>query len=369
MRTEAAYSHGSASKNAVLLVNLGTPDAADTPALRRYLKQFLSDPRVVEIPKFIWWIILNLIILRIRPKKSAAKYQTVWTDEGSPLLAISKKQTAGLQAALNAAGLDCTVDLAMRYGNPAVPARLDALRASGHDRILVLPLYPQYAAATTASAMDAVFDWAKLVRNVPEFRFIKHYHDHPVYIAALADSVRKHWAVAGRPNFEGGDLLVFSFHGVPEFALLKGDPYHCECYKTARLLVQALGLEQGQFKVTFQSRFGRAKWLQPYTDVTLKTLAQSGVKRVDLMCPGFLADCLETLEEINQEAREDFLHAGGQHFEYIPCLNDSEALVALLRSLAIQHMQGWPVEKAALATVNEDIASQRPVALGMGAKN
>lgn len=368
MRTEAPFTHGTPQKTAVLLLNLGTPDQPDAPSLRRYLKQFLSDPRVVEIPKLIWWLILNLVILRVRPKKSAAKYATVWTEEGSPLLAITRKQGQVLAKALENRGLEVHVDIAMRYGNPSVPSRMDALRAEGYDRVLVLPLYPQYAAATTASAMDAVFDWCKPVRNVPELRFVKHFHDHPAYIQGLAESLRRYWAQHGRPDFESGELLVLSFHGVPEFALLKGDPYHCECYKTARLLGEELGLAAGQFKVTFQSRFGKAKWLEPYTDQTLKALGQSGLRRVDLMCPGFMADCLETLEEINQEAREDFLHAGGGAFHYIPCLNDSDLAQHLLAEVACQHLQGWPVLAGSVSQQAADLEIGRQAALVLGAQ-
>lgn len=369
MRTEAPFIHGTPQKTAVMLVNLGTPDHADTPSLRRYLKQFLSDPRVVEIPKLIWWIILNLIILQIRPKKSAAKYATVWTAEGSPLLAFTVKQGKMLSEGFKARNMEVHVEVAMRYGNPSVASKMDALRAAGYDRILVLPMYPQYAAATTASAMDAVFEWAKPVRNLPELRFVKHYHDHPAYIHALAESVRRHWASHGRPNFSQGDLLVMSFHGVPEFTLTKGDPYHCECYKTGRLLAESLGLGKEQFKVTFQSRFGKAKWLEPYTDQTLKVLGQKGLKRVDLMCPGFMADCLETLEEINQEAREDFLHAGGGQFHYIPCLNDSDLAKDMVTEIASQHLLGWPVESGYIQQQKAELEQSRALAIALGSKD
>lgn len=349
------------------MVNLGTPDAPDAPSLRRYLKQFLSDTRVVEIPKLVWWFILNLIILQIRPKKSAAKYATVWTDEGSPLMAITRKQAARLAEGFKARRWDVKVEVAMRYGNPSVESRMDELRAQGYDRVLVLPMYPQYAAATTASVYDAVFDWARPVRNVPELRFVKHFHDHPAYIHALAESVRRHWRDKGQPNFAQGDQMVLSFHGVPEFTLLKGDPYHCECHKTARLLAEELGLERNHYKVTFQSRFGKAKWLEPYTDVTLKALGQAGVKRVDVMCPGFLADCLETLEEINQEGREDFQHAGGGEFLYVACLNDSEWSVAMLTEISGQHLQGWPLDAVHDTALADELAASRRLALAMGA--
>lgn len=368
MRTEAPFRHGTPQKTAVLLVNLGTPDNADTPSLRRYLKEFLSDPRVVEIPKLVWWIILNCIILQIRPKKSAAKYATVWTDEGSPLMAIGKRQVRVLSEAFKVRRWDVRVELAMRYGNPSVASRMDQLRKDGYDRVLVFPLYPQYAAATTASVFDAVFDWAKPVRNLPELRLVKHYHDHPAYIHALAESVRKHWQAHGKPNFDQGDVLLFSFHGVPEMTLLKGDPYHCECHKTARLLGEELGLQKGNYRVTFQSRFGKAKWLEPYTDKTLEALGQAGTKRIDVMCPGFMADCLETLEEINQEGREDFQHAGGGEFHYIACLNDSELAAAMLSEITAQHMQGWPVDMGYEESMAQELAESRKLALEMGAQ-
>ena len=343
MRAESAYAHGTPLKTAVMLVNLGTPDAPTTPALRRYLKQFLSDPRVVEIPRLIWWLILNGIILRLRPRKSAAKYKTVWTPEGSPLLAIANKQAQALIKKLQADGYEVTVKVAMRYGNPSVASVLDDLRATHHDRVLVLPMFPQYAAATVASVFDAVAYWMRPVRNVPEFRFVKHYHDNPLYIAGLAQQVLDHWEQVGRPDFAAGDTLMMSFHGVPKRTLEMGDPYHCECYKTARLVAERIGLEKDHYMVTFQSRFGKAEWLQPYTDKSLEALPAKGTKRVDVMCPGFVADCLETLEEIADEGRETFLHAGGETFHYIPCLNHSDAFAGLLADVVIQHTSGWPV--------------------------
>jgi protoporphyrin/coproporphyrin ferrochelatase len=368
MRTEATFRHGTSQKTAILLVNLGTPDSADAPALRRYLKAFLSDPRVIEIPKLIWWCILKLIILQVRPKKSAAKYASIWTEEGSPLLAISKKQQAKLSEGFKVRRWDVQVELAMRYGNPSVPSKLDELRKNGYDRILVFPLYPQYSAATSASVFDAVFEWAKPVRNVPEFRFVKHYHDHPAYIHALTERVRSYWKAHGKPNFEQGDVLVMSFHGMPEFTLHKGDPYHCECHKTARLLAQDLGLDTTQYRVTFQSRFGRAKWLEPYTEHTLRALGQTGVRRVDVICPGFMADCLETLEEVNQEVREVFKHAGGGEFHYIACLNDSDWSVSMLTEITAQHLQGWPVDIGYEESMAAELASSRQLALEMGAR-
>lgn len=358
-RPEPSYTHGQASSTAILLCNLGTPDAPTPAALRRYLAEFLGDHRVVEIPKPIWWLILHGIILRVRPARSAAKYATIWTPEGSPLKVWTEKQAALLQTWLQQRGHHVTVRAAMRYGNPSIAAQLDALKAEGHTRVLVLPAYPQYSGTTTASVFDAVYHWADQVRTIPELRFINRYHDDPGYIAALAQTVRTHWQQHGRP-----DRLVMSFHGVPERTLHLGDPYHCECHKTARLLTQALELAPGQVQLTFQSRFGKAKWLEPYTEPTLVALAQAGVKRVDVVCPGFTSDCLETLEEIAQEAREAFLHAGGQSFHYIPCLNDGREWIAALGRLSEQHLAGWTTQQAPDA---QALAASRAAALALGA--
>ena len=334
---EPPFRHGSTERTAVLLLNLGTPDAPTAPALRRYLGQFLWDPRVVEIPRALWWPILHGVILRTRPAKSAAKYASVWTENGSPLMANSTRIATRLQGTLGERGHAVLVGLGMRYGNPSVASALDTLKAKGATRILLLPLYPQYAAATTASAYDAVNAWAGKTRRVPEFRAINRYHDDPGHIAALEASVRAHWQREGRAG-----MLVISFHGLPARSLALGDPYHCECHKTARLLAQALELAEKQYSVTFQSRFGRAKWLQPYTEPTLQRLARDGQTSVDLICPGFAADCLETLQEINQEARAAFLAAGGKTFNYIACLNDDQGQITALADLAQRHLQGWP---------------------------
>lgn len=357
---EPVYSHGTPERTAVLLCNLGTPDAPTAKALRRYLGQFLADQRVVEIPKPIWWLILHGIILRTRPAKSAAKYASVWTPEGSPLAVWTEKQAKLLRGWLGEAGAPVLVRHAMRYGNPSIASQLDALKAEGATRILILPLYPQYSATTTASVFDAVYAWAARTRRVPELRFVNHYHDHAGYIDALAQKVEAYWREHGR-----GDQLVMSFHGVPERTLHLGDPYHCEARKTARLLGERLGLKPEQMRVTFQSRFGKAKWLQPYTEPTLIALAQQGVKRVDVVCPGFTSDCLETLEEINQEARETFLHAGGEQFHYIECLNDSPAWISALRDVAQQHLAGWPLK----AEGEAQRQVSRENALAVGAKD
>ena len=339
LASEPPHAHGTPTRTAILLCNLGTPDAPTASALRRYLGQFLSDSRVVEIPRLIWKPILHAIILRVRPAKSAAKYASVWTPDGSPLMVWTAKQAKLLGGYLGERGHRVTVLHAMRYGNPSIASVLDELKASGASRILVLPLYPQYSSPTTASVSDAVFDWGKRARLLPELRFVNHYHDDAGYIAALAKRVTDHWMSHGRP-----DKLVLSFHGVPQRTLLLGDPYHCESHKTARLLRERLGLSADGVAVTFQSRFGKAEWLQPYTEPSLIEMAGQGVKRVDVMCPGFTSDCLETLQEINQEAREAFLHAGGKEFHYIPCLNDQHEWIAALSAIAIRHLQGWPTQ-------------------------
>ncbi len=357
--TEPAYRHDQPPRTAVLLVNLGTPDEPTAPALRRYLAEFLSDPRVVEIPRLVWWPILHGIILRTRPAKSAAKYASVWMDGGSPLAVWTQRQTAGVAQALAEAGHHVLVRHAMRYGNPGLPAVLDTLRAEGATRVLVLPLYPQFAAATTASVNDKVMQWAQQSRRMPEFRFIGEYHDDPGYIDALSKRLQQHWQAHGR-----SEKLVLSFHGVPERSLHLGDPYHCHCHKTARLMAEKLGLQRDEVLVTFQSRFGKAKWLEPYTEPTLRTLAEQGVKSVDVMCPGFVADCLETLEEIAQEARDAFLECGGTTFQYVPCLNDMPAWTTALAALAVQHLQGWPTQTAPDEAL---LAQQRVSALAMGA--
>ena len=358
-QTEPPFTHGQASRTAVLLCNLGTPDAPTPKAVRRYLAEFLGDHRVVEIPRLLWLAILHGIILRVRPAKSAAKYATVWTDEGSPLKVWTTKQAQALQHAFDASNEHVTVRFAMRYGSPSIASQLDALKAEGHTRVLILPAYPQYSGTTTASVFDAVYQWGLRSRVLPEFRFINHYHDAPAYIQSLATRVRAHWDNNGR-----AERLVMSFHGVPERTLHLGDPYHCECYKTARLLGEALGLNKSQYIVTFQSRFGKAKWLEPYTEPTLIALAQQGVKRVDLICPGFTSDCLETLEEISQEAKEAYLHAGGEIFHYIPCLNDNPSWIEGMHELCKNHMQGWSLVPADVTQLQRS----QELALNLGAQ-
>ena len=324
---------------AVLWCNLGSPDEPTARAVRPYLSQFLHDHRVVEIPRAIWCLILHGIILRTRPAKSAAKYASIWLPEGSPLKVWTHKQAVMLAGWLGERGHRVTVRQAMRYAQPSIASQLDALKAEGVTRVLVLQAYPQYSATTTASTIDAVNTWSRSTRRVPELRFVNQYHDEPLYIEALAQSVIAYWQHNGRP-----DQLVMSFHGIPARNVQLGDPYQAQCLETARLLAERLQLSPDQHRVTFQSRFGRAKWLEPYTEPTLRALGAGGTGRVDVMCPGFPADCLETLEEIAMEGREAFLHAGGKEFHYIPALNDSPAWITALTAIAERHLAGWPTK-------------------------
>jgi len=333
----SSYSHESLPTTGILLINLGTPDAPTPAALRRYLGEFLADPRVTEMPRWLWWFILHGIILRIRPRRSALKYQKIWTEAGSPLLSISQAQSQALQKVVDAHFVGpIRVALGMRYGNPSIAAALEQLRQANARRILILPLYPQYSGAATGSSFDAVADVLKRWRWVPDVRFISHYHDQPAYIRALAEQIKNYWSKQGTP-----DKLLFSFHGIPKRFFIAGDPYHCECHKTARLVAAQLDLNEEKWQVVFQSRFGREEWLKPYTDHTLTALGKAGLKRVDIICPGFAADCLETLEEISQENRQIFLQAGGKAFHYIPALNDNVEHIQALLDLVIQHTQGW----------------------------
>jgi len=328
------YDHKSSETIGVLLVNLGTPDAPTTSALRQYLGEFLADPRITEMPRWLWWLILHGIILRIRPQRSAKKYQKIWTESGSPLLEISKTQLQLLQQVVpEHFKMPITVALGMRYGNPSIAAGLEQLRAANAKYILILPLYPQYSSASTGSVFDAVSKVLTSWRWLPDIRFISHYHDHPTYIQALITHIKKYWDEHGTP-----DKLLLSFHGIPKRFFLNGDPYYCECQKTARLVAEQINIPS---QVVFQSRFGREEWLKPYIDQTLIDLGKTGLTRVDVICPGFSADCLETLEEINHENRQNFLQAGGGEFHYIPALNTSAEHIQLLLELIAQHTQGW----------------------------
>ena len=347
--------HLRTSKTAVLLLNLGTPSAPTPKAVRVYLKEFLSDPRIVEIPRFIWWFILNGIILPIRSSASAKKYASIWLPQlGSPLMHYSRLQAKELGERFTNEGHTVLVDLAMRYGKPSAQEALESLKAQGMERLLLLPLYPQYSATTTASSFDEVFRVLSTWRDQPELRLVKHYHDNPAYIAALREQVLNSWDKDGYPDFAKGDRFVMSFHGLPKRNLMKGDPYHCECLKTGRLLGEALGLQPDQYMVTFQSRFGKAEWLKPYTAPTIEQLAKDGCQRIDIFCPGFPADCLETLEEIAMEARDSFLEHGGKDYRYIPCLNGNPKWIEALSEIAHQHLQGW-----ALGTESIEVLAKR----------
>lgn len=316
----------------VLITNLGTPDAPTPAALRRYLAEFLWDRRVVDLPRPLWWLILNGIILRTRPKRSAAAYRKVWTEAGSPLMAISRRQAALLQDELPKA----RIALGMRYGNPSIASALEELRAAGVERVLVLPLYPQYSCSTSASTFDAVADAVRAWRRVPELRLVGDYHTDAAYLDALAASVRDAWRQ--RPPAE---RLLFSFHGTPERFREEGDPYFQQCLATAAGVARRLALDEERWQVTFQSRFGREPWLQPYSDETLKALPGQGIASVDVVCPGFSADCLETLEEMAQENRRLFLDAGGREYHYITALNDRPDHIAALANLIKRNLCGW----------------------------
>jgi len=337
---KTGFRHGTPATLGVFLINLGTPDAPTAPAVRRYLAEFLNDPRVIELPRALWWPVLHGILLRLRPRRSARSYRAVWTARGSPLLAIARRQTTALQARLDRRlSGQVRVVLGMRYGNPSIPAALAGLRDLNARRILVLPLYPQYSATTTASGFDAVTAELTTWRRLPELRFVNQYHDEPGYIAALAQSIRAHWADQGEP-----DRLLFSFHGLPREYLLRGDPYGCQCRKTARLTAAALGLAPQRWQIAFQSRVGRKEWLRPYTDETLTAWGREGVGKAHVICPGFSADCLETLEEIAVTNRDGFLAAGGQDFDYIPALNDRPDHLEMLEGLVRRHIAGWQPE-------------------------
>lgn len=335
------FSHAQQDKLGVLITNLGTPESPTATALKPYLKQFLSDPRVVEVPRAIWWFILNGVILNFRPKRSAEAYASVWTEEGSPLLAITKQQHSALaHRCKQAYGDDVVIEYAMRYGNPSIESAIDKLIAQGARKLVVLPLYPQYCASTTASTFDALSADFTRRRWIPELRFITQYHDNPAYIDALANKVKAHWESHGR-----ADKLLMSYHGIPKRYLINGDPYHCQCHKTTRLLAERLGLQKNEYMTTFQSRFGREEWLTPYTDETMKALPGQGVSSVQVVCPGFSADCLETIEEIGEENKEYFMEAGGKRYEYIEALNSDNEHMDMLFDLIKQNLQGWQLDK------------------------
>lgn len=313
-------------KTAVLLVNLGSPVSTKTRDVRRFLREFLGDPRVVNLPRPLWWLILNLFILPFRPSKSAHAYKAIWTEQGSPLVVFTRRLAEKLAARIGSQQL--TVDYAMRYGQPVMAQSLQTLQAQGVDDIVVVPLYPQYSSTTTASVSDIVAQAMSAWRRVPGLHFISEFHQNPVYIQAIADSVRDYWRQHGQPQ-----LLLMSFHGLPAVLTKLGDPYFYQCQTSARLIAECLGLQDDQWQLVFQSRFGKAEWLQPYCVETLAQLPGRGIKQVDLLCPGFSVDCLETLEEIAITNQEIFLEAGGEHYRYIPALNDSDAQVEVMLDL------------------------------------
>jgi len=354
---ESSFQHGSAGRLGVLLVNLGTPDGADPASVRRFLAEFLWDPRVVEAPRWSWWLALHGVILRIRPSKSAHAYQQIWTPQGSPLLLYSTALTNRIAEALQPR-LDALVALGMSYGSPSIPSALEQLRRQGVRRLIVLPLYPQYSGSTTASVFDRVTRHLQRWRWVPELRFIGSYHEDAAYLDAVASSIEEHWRTSASQRY-----LLFSFHGVPRRYLLAGDPYHCQCQKTARLVAQRLALDDKDWSVSFQSQVGREEWLRPYTDERLLEFARTGPRRLTVVCPGFATDCLETLEEIALRNRQLFLEAGGEAYDYVPALNAGDTHVTALANLISRHAQGWPTSELS----PEEAEATRQRALRSGA--
>ena len=331
------FAHGQNTKTGVLMCNLGTPDAPTKKAVRTYLAQFLSDPRIVELPRWIWWPILHGVILNTRPRKSARAYLSIWEKEGSPLLTSSKKVVSKLDSLSKEAGYsEIEYALGMRYGNPSISAGIDELRDKNVRRILIFPMYPQYASATTASTYDAVFNHCKTLRWVPEIRFASDYHQNRAYIDAICDSILTHWSKNGK-----SERLLLSFHGIPKDTFLAGDPYYCQCQATARLVTEQLRLKPNEWKITFQSRVGPKEWLEPYTDKTLMEWGDEGLKKVDVICPGFAVDCLETLEEIMILNQENFRRHGGEELHYIPALNESNEHISLLYEIITGHLGNW----------------------------
>lgn len=361
------YRHDQKQKVGILLTNLGTPDSPTPSGLRKYLGQFLSDSRVIEIPKPLWWLILHLVILRVRPRKSAAVYKKIWMAEGSPLLVYTQQQGEALQNLLDEHyPQTCHVEVGMRYGNPSIGVAINRLIEANVTHLLVLPLYPQYSGTTTASTFDEVSSVLGRMRWIPELHFVGQYADHPEYIAACAQQVASH-----REEHGEADQLLFSFHGLPKRNLLEGDPYHCQCHLSARLIAERLHLDENQWAISFQSRFGKQEWLKPYTQDTLSSMPKSGVKSVQVFCPGFPADCVETLEEIDMENRQYFLDAGGEDFQYIPALNTNREHIAALYSLVLKHAGQWPqfaVAKQAELTAQQ-LADSKARAMKLGAEH
>ena len=335
---EKDYEHGSKEKIGVLITNLGTPDAPNKKELKVYLNQFLSDPRVIELPKILWQIILKLVILQIRPSKSAEAYKQIWTDKGSPLLDIANRQLNKIQSSFSSKNENIVFEVGMRYGNPSIPDALLKLQKKQVRRLLVLPMYPQYCAATTGSTFDEVTNVLQKWRWIPEMRFINQYFEEKNYIEALSNSIKSFWKKTSKPQ-----KIIFSYHGIPKRYLTNGDPYHCFCLKTTRLVKEYMGLSDDEIMTTFQSRFGREEWLKPYTSETLKELPKQGIKNIHIISPGFSSDCLETLEELEEENKEYFMESGGENYHYIPCLNDDDDHIDVFVNLIKKHTQGWPL--------------------------
>ncbi|MBI4194752.1 MAG: ferrochelatase [Betaproteobacteria bacterium] len=357
---EPPCQHGTPPRIGILLINLGTPEAPTAQAVRGYLREFLSDPAVVEIPRPLWWLILHGYVLRVRPGQSADRYARVWMSDGSPLKAHTQRQTTLLRGYIGERiKHPLVIDYAMRYGKPSIADKVRELKAQNCDRLLLVPLFPQYSASTTGTALSAVFGTLSRMRNMPAVRTVRHFHDHAGYVNALAQNVRDYWAKNGRP-----DRLIMSFHGLPRATLDKGDPYHCECQKSGRLLAEALSLKPEQHHIAFQSRFGRAEWLKPYTAELLAQLGRQKVGRVDVICPGFVSDCLETLEEIAIEGKTIFIQSGGREFNFIPCLNERDDWIQALTDIVLKHLLGWTIGPSP-----EELENSRLRAMAMGAKS
>ena len=335
---EQGYEHGSEERIGVLITNLGTPDAPRKKELKIYLNQFLSDPRVIELPKFLWQALLKLVILQIRPSKSAKSYKKIWTNNGSPLLDISKRQLVKIKSAFSNSNKNMVFELVMRYGNPSIQDALNKFQKKQVRRLLVLPMYPQYCAATTGSTFDEVTNVLQKWRWIPEMRFINQYFEEKNYFEALSNSIKSFWKKYPKPQ-----KIIFSYHGIPKRYLTNGDPYHCFCLKTTRLVKEQMKLSDNEIMTTFQSRFGREEWLKPYTSETLKELPKQGIKNIHIISPGFSSDCLETLEELEEENKEYFMESGGESYKYIPCLNDNEDHIDVFINLIRKHTQGWPL--------------------------
>jgi len=359
---ETQYTHGNPQSTGIILVNLGTPEKPTTSSVRKYLAEFLSDQRVVEIPRFFWLIILHCFILPFRPRQTAKKYRTIWTEEGSPLRVNTKNLANAIARSLQKTTKSpFIVDYAMRYGKPSFESVIVQQKKKNIKNVLVVPLYPQYSSSTTGSVFDATSRAFQKMRNIPNIRFLRSFHDHAAYIDACAAIIEQFWRENGFPS-----KLILSFHGVPKFSLLAGDPYHCECHKTARLIAEKLHFDDTKIIPTFQSRFGRAEWLKPYTIDVMKSLGEAQTERVDVFCPGFTSDCLETLEEIKIENKNEFLAAGGKSFNFIPCLNINDNWITGLDQIVRENIEGWisPDYDPGKAALQANKSKERALELG-----